>query len=31
MTTVVSKLPEEGIIANIREDYRYSNNVSSKD
>ena len=29
--TVVSKLPEEGNIRNMREDFRYSNNISTKD
>jgi hypothetical protein len=29
--TVVWKLPDEGNIRNMREDFRYSNNISTKD
>jgi len=29
--TVVSKLPDEGNINNIREDFRYLNNITRKD
>ena len=29
--TVVSKLPDEGNINNMKEDFRYLNNISTKD
>ena len=31
LTTVVSKLPEGANLVNIQEDYKFSNNISSKD